>query len=45
MGGGVLTASLLEQKLIDKLIINYLPYMLGNGIPLFPKYKEDPTGN
>lgn len=41
MGGGVLTASLLEQKLIDKMIINYLPYMLGYGIPLFPKYKGE----
>jgi len=41
LGGGILTASLLEQKLIDKMIINYLPVMLGNGIPLFPKYKGE----
>jgi dihydrofolate reductase len=41
LGGGILTASLLENKLIDKLIINYLPYMLGDGIPLFPKYKGE----
>lgn len=41
MGGGVLTASLLEKKLVDKMIINYLPYMLGDGIPLFPKYKGE----
>ncbi len=41
LGGGILTASLLEQKLIDKLIINYLPVMLGDGIPLFPKYKGE----
>lgn len=41
LGGGILTASLLRYKLIDKLIINYLPYMLGNGIPLFPKYEGE----
>jgi len=41
LGGGILTVSLLEKKLIDKMIINYLPYMLGNGIPLFPKYKGE----
>jgi len=38
MGGGILTASLLEHRLVDKMIINYLPLMIGNGIPLFPKY-------
>ncbi len=41
MGGGILTASLLRYKLIDKMIINYLPVMLGDGIPLFPKYKGE----
>jgi dihydrofolate reductase len=41
LGGGILTASLLENKLIDKMIINYLPVMLGDGIPLFPKYKGE----
>jgi dihydrofolate reductase len=41
LGGGILTASLLEKKLVDKMIINYLPAMLGNGIPLFPKYKGE----
>jgi len=41
MGGGILTASLLRCKLIDKMIINYLPYMLGDGIPLFPKYRRE----
>ena len=41
LGGGVLTASLLENRLVDKMIINYLPYMLGDGIPLFPKYKGE----
>lgn len=41
LGGGILTASFLENKLVDKMIINYLPVMLGNGIPLFPKYKGE----
>lgn len=39
LGGGILTASLLEKKLIDKMIINYLPVMFGDGVPLFPKFK------
>lgn len=38
LGGGILTASLLEYKMIDKMILVYLPVMLGNGIPLFPKF-------
>ncbi|MEA4851650.1 MAG: dihydrofolate reductase family protein [Paludibacter sp.] len=38
LGGGILTVSLLEHRLVDKMIINYLPLMIGNGIPLFPKY-------
>jgi len=41
LGGGILTASLLENKLVDKMIINYLPVMLGDGIPLFPKNKSE----
>ena len=41
LGGGLLTASLLENKLVDKMIINYLLYMLGDGIPLFPKYNGE----
>lgn len=41
LGGGILTASLLERKLIDKMILIYLPVMLGDGIPLFPKYKGE----
>lgn len=39
LGGGVLNASLLEKRLVDKIILIYLPVMLGNGIPLFPKYE------
>jgi dihydrofolate reductase len=38
LGGGILTVSLLRYNLIDKMIINYLPYILGAGIPLFPKF-------
>jgi dihydrofolate reductase len=41
LGGGILTASLLKYNLIDKMVINYLPYMLGDGIPLFPKYEGE----
>jgi len=29
------------SSIIDKMIINYLPVMLGDGIPLFPKYKGE----
>jgi len=35
LGGGILTASLLRYKLIDKMVINYLPVMLGDGIPVY----------
>lgn len=37
-GGGVLITSLLEKNLIDSMVINYVPVMIGEGIPLFPKY-------
>lgn len=39
LGGGILTASLLECKLIDKMVLIYLPVLQGNGIRLFPKYE------
>jgi len=41
LGGGILTASLLNSKLIDKIVLIYLPVMHGNGIPLFPKFKVE----
>jgi len=41
LGGGILTTSLLRYNLIDKMIINFLPVMLGDGILLFPKYKGE----
>lgn len=37
VGGGELLRSMLEEKLVDKLIITIAPTLLGNGIPLFPK--------
>lgn len=37
IGGGFLIASLLSKNLIDSMNINYVPVMLGDGIPLFPK--------
>ena len=41
IGGGLLTISLMEYKLIDKMVINYLPVMLGEGILLFPRFKGE----
>lgn len=38
-GGGVFITSLLEENLINNMVINYVPIMLGDGIPLFPKNK------
>lgn len=40
IGGGILITSLLERNLIDSMIINYVPVMLGDGIPLFPKFQD-----
>jgi dihydrofolate reductase len=34
-GGSEIVRSLLEKKLIDKLILSVIPVLLGNGIPLF----------
>lgn len=34
-GGGQLAGSLIEHKLIDKLVLKVNPLMLGSGIPLF----------
>ena len=36
-GGGVLTSMLLSADLVDEMQICYIPVILGNGIPLFPK--------
>lgn len=34
-GGSEVVRSLLEKKLIDKIILSVIPVILGNGIPLF----------
>jgi dihydrofolate reductase len=35
MGGGVLAKSLFEADLIDEIVLNIHPLLLGSGIPLF----------
>ena len=40
-GGGKLTAMLLEADLIDEMRICYIPVILGEGIPLFPKQPKE----
>lgn len=36
MGGGELTASFLNENLLDELVLTVHPVLLGSGIPLFP---------
>ncbi len=36
MGGGILAASLLKERLIDEIGLAIQPVLLGSGIPLFP---------
>jgi len=40
-GGGELTAMLLTADLIDEMQICYIPIILGDGIPLFPKQTKE----
>ncbi len=41
VGGGQLITSFLNQDLIDRTIITYIPLVIGEGIPLFPgRHKE-----
>ncbi len=40
-GGGELTSMLLTADLIDEMQINYIPVILGEGIPLFPKQPKE----
>lgn len=40
MGGGELAASLFEADLIDELVLNIHPVLLGSGIPLFLEMKR-----
>ncbi|MBK5720181.1 dihydrofolate reductase [Dysgonomonas sp. Marseille-P4677] len=41
VGGGELISILLSHDLIDEMIITYIPTLLGDGIPLFPKSKKE----
>jgi len=36
MGGGILAASLLRERLVDEIGLTIQPILLGSGIPLFP---------
>jgi dihydrofolate reductase len=36
MGGGILAASLLKERLVDEIGVAIQPILLGSGIPLFP---------
>jgi dihydrofolate reductase len=36
MGGGILAASLLRERLVDEISVTIQPILLGSGIPLFP---------
>jgi len=40
-GGGELTAMLLAEDLVDEMQICYIPVILGEGIPLFPKQAKE----
>lgn len=41
VGGGEIISMLLNYNLIDEMIITYIPKILGDGIPLFPKIKNE----
>src|SRR5262245_58757279 len=36
MGGGILAASLLKERLVDEIGVSIQPILLGSGVPLFP---------
>jgi len=36
MGGGILAASLMKERLVDEIGVAIQPILLGSGIPLFP---------
>jgi dihydrofolate reductase len=40
MGGGELAKSLFEANLIDEIVLNIHPILLGSGIPLFHEMKH-----
>jgi len=39
--GGKTITSFLEQQLVDRLVISIIPVILGSGIPLFGKIKQE----
>jgi dihydrofolate reductase len=41
VGGGKLISMLLAADMIDKMQITYIPVILGEGIPLFPKQPKE----
>ncbi|MDH6310325.1 dihydrofolate reductase [Dysgonomonas sp. PFB1-18] len=41
VGGGELISMFLNYDLIDEMIITYIPILLGDGIPLFPKSEKE----
>lgn len=41
VGGGEIISMLLDNNLVDEMIIAYIPKILGDGIPLFPKMKVE----
>lgn len=41
VGGGQIISILLDSGLVDEMIITYIPKLLGDGIPLFPKMKTE----
>lgn len=44
-GGGQLVTYFLNNNLIDKMIISFIPTILGQGIPLFPDKPEETMWN
>lgn len=41
VGGGKLISMFMENDLIDEMILFYVPTILGDGIPLFPKMSKE----
>ncbi len=41
VGGGEIISMLLDNNLVDEMIITYIPQIIGEGIPLFPKMRTD----
>ena len=37
LGGGAILASLLDRELVDHMVVQIAPVLLGDGIPLFPR--------